>query len=130
MGAGRRVQEAQKYFVLTQTDNLWKEHLSAINFLQQAVSLRGYAQRDPLVECAPFPLPPGATTPPSCVSTSVHEVPRPAFCAPHLWPRKGNAVWAWGFLDRVHGADLLSGESKLGNRQTGWLADWRRPEHR
>jgi len=44
------MQEAQKYFVLTQTDNLWKEHLSAINFLQQAVSLRGYAQRDPLVE--------------------------------------------------------------------------------
>lgn len=41
---------AQRFFVLAQTDNLWKEHLQAIKFLQQAVSLRGYAQRDPLVE--------------------------------------------------------------------------------
>lgn len=37
-------QAAQRFFVLTQTDNLWKEHLQAIKFLQQAVSLRGYAQ--------------------------------------------------------------------------------------
>ena len=44
------VQEAQRFFVLTQTDNLWKEHLMAIKFLQQAVGFRGYAQRDPLVE--------------------------------------------------------------------------------
>ena len=43
-------QEAQRFFVLTQTDNLWKEHLQAIKFLQQAVGFRGYAQRDPLVE--------------------------------------------------------------------------------
>lgn len=37
-------QKAQRFFVLAQTDNLWKEHLQAIKFLQQAVSLRGYAQ--------------------------------------------------------------------------------------
>lgn len=42
--------KASRFFVLAQTDNLWKEHLQAIKFLQQAVSLRGYAQRDPLVE--------------------------------------------------------------------------------
>ncbi|KAI3428100.1 hypothetical protein D9Q98_006483 [Chlorella vulgaris] len=42
--------KAERFFVLVQTDNLWKEHLQAIKFLQQAVSLRGYAQRDPLVE--------------------------------------------------------------------------------
>lgn len=42
--------KAARFFVLAQTDNLWKEHLQAIKFLQQAVSLRGYAQRDPLVE--------------------------------------------------------------------------------
>lgn len=41
---------AQRFFVLAQTDNLWREHLQAIKFLQQAVSLRGYAQRDPLTE--------------------------------------------------------------------------------
>ena len=42
--------EAEKFFVLTQTDNLWKEHLQAIKFVQQAVGLRGYAQKDPLIE--------------------------------------------------------------------------------
>jgi len=42
--------EAQRFFLLTQTDNLWKEHLQQIKFVQQAVGLRGYAQRDPLVE--------------------------------------------------------------------------------
>ena len=44
------MRKACRFFVLAQTDNLWKEHLQAIKFLQQAVSLRGYAQRDPLVE--------------------------------------------------------------------------------
>ena len=42
--------EAERYFVLSQTDNLWKEHLQAIKFVQQAVGLRGYAQKDPLIE--------------------------------------------------------------------------------
>jgi len=42
--------EAIRFFMLTQTDALWKEHLQAIKFVQQAVGLRGYAQRDPLIE--------------------------------------------------------------------------------
>lgn len=42
--------EVQKFFVLSQTDSLWKEHLQAIKFLQQAVGLRGYASKDPLTE--------------------------------------------------------------------------------
>eukprot|EP00850_Spirogloea_muscicola_P005218 SM000023S07674 [mRNA] locus=s23:697023:703298:- [translate_table: standard] len=42
--------DAERYFVLGQTDNLWKEHLQALKFVQQAVGLRGYAQRDPLIE--------------------------------------------------------------------------------
>ena len=29
--------KAERFFVLVQTDNLWKEHLQAIKFLQQAV---------------------------------------------------------------------------------------------
>ena len=29
------MQDAQRFFVLTQTDNLWKEHLQAIKFVQQ-----------------------------------------------------------------------------------------------
>eukprot|EP00210_Caulerpa_lentillifera_P001332 g1281.t1 len=42
--------DVERFFFLAQTDNLWKEHLQAIKFLQQAVGLRGYAQRDPLTE--------------------------------------------------------------------------------
>ena len=42
--------EAEQFFVLTQYDGAWKSHLSSIKFLQQAVGLRGYAQRDPLTE--------------------------------------------------------------------------------
>lgn len=44
------MRDAERYFVLSQTDNLWKEHLQALKFTQQAVGLRGYAQRDPLIE--------------------------------------------------------------------------------
>ena len=29
------MQDAERFFVLPQTDNLWKEHLQAIKFLQQ-----------------------------------------------------------------------------------------------
>ncbi|GAQ80204.1 preprotein translocase SecA [Klebsormidium nitens] len=42
--------QAERFFVLSQTDNLWKEHLQAIKFVQQAVGLRGYGQKDPLIE--------------------------------------------------------------------------------
>lgn len=44
------MRDVERFFFLAQTDNLWKEHLQAIKFLQQAVGLRGYAQRDPLTE--------------------------------------------------------------------------------
>lgn len=42
--------EAERFFLLRNIDQLWKEHLQAIKFVQQAVGLRGYAQRDPLTE--------------------------------------------------------------------------------
>ena len=42
--------EAERFFILSQTDNLWKQHLQAIKFVQQAVGLRGYAQKYPLIE--------------------------------------------------------------------------------
>eukprot|EP01018_Ginkgo_biloba_P025252 Gb_34931 [translate_table: standard] len=44
------MKEAERYFVLSNIDRLWKEHLQALKFVQQAVGLRGYAQRDPLIE--------------------------------------------------------------------------------
>ncbi|KAK1281091.1 hypothetical protein QJS04_geneDACA004693 [Acorus gramineus] len=44
------MKEAERYLILSNIDRLWKEHLQALKFVQQAVSLRGYAQRDPLIE--------------------------------------------------------------------------------
>lgn len=35
------MQQAQRFFLLTQIDNIWKEHLQAMQFLRQAVGLRG-----------------------------------------------------------------------------------------
>lgn len=42
--------ELEKYFLLTSLDNHWKEHLLAIDHLKEGIGLRGYAQKDPLVE--------------------------------------------------------------------------------
>ncbi|PKI68656.1 hypothetical protein CRG98_010936 [Punica granatum] len=42
--------EAEKFLILSNIDRLWKEHLQALKYVQQAVGLRGYAQRDPLIE--------------------------------------------------------------------------------
>ena len=44
------MKEAERFFILSNIDRLWKEHLQALRFVQQAVGLRGYAQRDPLIE--------------------------------------------------------------------------------
>ncbi|KAL2326558.1 hypothetical protein Fmac_025616 [Flemingia macrophylla] len=44
------MKEAERFLVLNNIDRLWKEHLQALKFVQQAVGLRGYAQRDPLIE--------------------------------------------------------------------------------
>ncbi|XP_078160970.1 albino or Glassy Yellow 1 isoform X2 [Carex rostrata] len=44
------MREAERFLILSNIDKLWKEHLQALKFVQQAVGLRGYAQRDPLIE--------------------------------------------------------------------------------
>ena len=44
------MKEAERFFLLTQIDNVWKDHLQSMQFLRQAVGLRGYGQRDPLTE--------------------------------------------------------------------------------
>eukprot|EP00746_Dinoflagellata_sp_MGD_P021446 gnl/MRDRNA2_/MRDRNA2_150043_c0_seq1.p1 gnl/MRDRNA2_/MRDRNA2_150043_c0~~gnl/MRDRNA2_/MRDRNA2_150043_c0_seq1.p1 ORF type:complete len:1073 (+),score=207.09 gnl/MRDRNA2_/MRDRNA2_150043_c0_seq1:26-3220(+) len=41
---------ACRYFLLTQTDNGWKQQLEQLKFVQQGIGLRGYGQRDPLTE--------------------------------------------------------------------------------
>ncbi len=38
-------------FILLQTiDSLWKEHLENIDYVKEGINLRGYAQKDPLIE--------------------------------------------------------------------------------
>ncbi|MBX2805586.1 MAG: SEC-C domain-containing protein, partial [Hyphomicrobiales bacterium] len=44
------MRHAEKSVVLQTLDHLWREHLVTLELLRQAVSLRGYGQRDPLNE--------------------------------------------------------------------------------
>ncbi len=44
------MREMERFITLQVLDNLWKEHLHMLDRLREAVYLRGYAQRDPLVE--------------------------------------------------------------------------------
>jgi preprotein translocase subunit SecA len=44
------MRSAEKTMLLNILDQSWKEHLVGLDYLRQAVSLRGYAQRDPLNE--------------------------------------------------------------------------------
>ena len=39
-----------KLIFLRFLDDLWSQHLSSMDYLREAVGLRAYAQRDPLVE--------------------------------------------------------------------------------
>ncbi|WP_348769538.1 preprotein translocase subunit SecA [Buchnera aphidicola] len=40
----------EKSIMLQTLDDLWKDHLSAMNYLRQGIHLRGYAQKDPKQE--------------------------------------------------------------------------------
>jgi preprotein translocase subunit SecA len=44
------MREFERYIILQILDQLWKEHLHILDRLRESVYLRGYAQRDPLVE--------------------------------------------------------------------------------
>ena len=44
------MREVEKYAYLGSIDHLWMDHIDHIDDLRESVSLRGYAQRDPLVE--------------------------------------------------------------------------------
>lgn len=46
----KNIQISEKDIILQILDNLWKEHLSAIEYLKQGIHLRGYAQQDPKQE--------------------------------------------------------------------------------
>jgi preprotein translocase subunit SecA len=42
--------EIEKQMLLRSIDNLWVDHLVAVDYLRTGIGLRGYGQRDPLVE--------------------------------------------------------------------------------
>lgn len=44
------MREVEKFVVLSTIDNLWQMHLTDIDHLRSGIGLRGYGQRDPLVE--------------------------------------------------------------------------------
>jgi preprotein translocase subunit SecA len=44
------MRQMEKFVMLTTIDKLWIDHLDAIDDLREGIGLRGYAQRDPLVE--------------------------------------------------------------------------------
>jgi preprotein translocase subunit SecA len=49
-GSSLQMREIEKNFILRAIDSLWVEHLEAMQHLRTGIGLRGYGQRDPLVE--------------------------------------------------------------------------------
>ena len=45
-----KFQEVEKGILIRSIDQLWVEHLETIDYLRRGIGLRGYGQRDPLVE--------------------------------------------------------------------------------
>ena len=44
------MRQAERFFILQQLDNLWRDHLQSMDSLRESVGLRGYGQKDPLIE--------------------------------------------------------------------------------
>lgn len=44
------MRDAERFFILQQIDTLWREHLQQMDALRESVGLRGYGQKDPLIE--------------------------------------------------------------------------------
>lgn len=42
--------EFERYLIMSSLDYLWMDHIDAMSDLREGIGLRGYAQRDPLVE--------------------------------------------------------------------------------
>ena len=50
MAGGEVLRHFEKAVMLQVLDNLWKEHLAAMDYLRQGIHLRGYAQKNPKQE--------------------------------------------------------------------------------
>lgn len=44
------MRQAERFFILQQIDMLWREHLQGMDALRESIGLRGYGQKDPLIE--------------------------------------------------------------------------------
>ncbi|MGM3306810.1 preprotein translocase subunit SecA [Anabaena sp. WFMT] len=44
------MRQAERFFILQRIDTLWREHLQQMDALRDSVGLRGYGQKDPLIE--------------------------------------------------------------------------------
>lgn len=44
------MRQAERFFILQRIDALWREHLQSMDALREAVGLRSYGQKDPLIE--------------------------------------------------------------------------------
>ncbi len=44
------MRQAERFFILSQIDNLWREHLQGMEALRESIGLRSYGQKDPLIE--------------------------------------------------------------------------------
>lgn len=44
------MRQAERFFILQQIDTLWREHLQQMDGLRESIGLRGYGQKDPLIE--------------------------------------------------------------------------------
>ncbi|WP_421655708.1 preprotein translocase subunit SecA [Leptothermofonsia sp. ETS-13] len=44
------MRQAERFFILQRIDTLWREHLQQMDALRESVVLRGYGQKDPLIE--------------------------------------------------------------------------------
>jgi preprotein translocase subunit SecA len=44
------MRQAERFFILQQIDTLWREHLQSMDALRESIGLRGYGQKDPLIE--------------------------------------------------------------------------------
>ncbi|PSN17462.1 preprotein translocase subunit SecA [filamentous cyanobacterium CCP5] len=44
------MRDAERFFILQQIDSLWRDHLQQMDALRETVGLRGYGQKDPLIE--------------------------------------------------------------------------------
>ncbi|MEC4816574.1 MAG: preprotein translocase subunit SecA [Scytonema sp. PMC 1069.18] len=44
------MRQAERFFILQRIDTLWREHLQQMDSLRESVGLRGYGQKDPLIE--------------------------------------------------------------------------------